>query len=78
MYRRRVPRPPEHDPLVIDRHGRVVGVRTAPPRQPEESEASRRWLRRRNLAVTGELRAQAELRNQVATFHVDPGPSLRR
>jgi hypothetical protein len=69
---------PEPDPLVTDRHGHVIGVRTSPPKAPEETPASRRWLHRRNIAATGELRAQAELRNQVASFHVDPGPSLER
>jgi hypothetical protein len=77
MFRRRTPDPPGHDPLVTDRHGRVIGVRTPPPQPPQETAASRRWLRRRNLASTGELRAQAALRNQVASFHVDPWPTPR-
>ena len=34
--------------------------------------------RRKNLEDTGELRGQAELRNQVSIFHVDPGPSTKR
>jgi hypothetical protein len=67
------------DPIVTDRHGRVVGVRTpSPPEAPPESKASRLWHRRKNLAETGELRRQAELRNQFSAFHVDPGPSVRR
>jgi hypothetical protein len=66
------------DPIVTDRHGRVVGVRTLPPSPPSESKASRLWHRRRNLAATGELRSQAELRNQFSAFHVDPGPSVKR
>jgi hypothetical protein len=78
MFRRRRVRPPELDPIVTDRHGRVVGVRTLPPDPPEESEASRLWRRRRNLQKTGELRRQAELRNQFSAFHVDPGPAAKR
>jgi hypothetical protein len=78
MFRRRRLGLPELDPIVIDRHGRVVGVRTPPPKPPQETEASRSWLRRTNLAMTGELRHQAELRNQFSAFHVDPGPSVRR
>ena len=78
MFRRTKPRPPEVDPIVTDRDGRVVGVRTPPPAAPQENAASRLWRRRRNLAATGELRAQAELRNQFAAFHVDPGPSPKR
>jgi hypothetical protein len=66
------------DPIVTDRSGRVVGVRTQPPPAPEESRASLVWRRRKNLAATGELRHQAELRNQYSAFHVDPGPSVRR
>ncbi len=78
MIHKRTPAPPAVDPIVTDRDGRVVGVRTPPPRAPEETAASRLWLRRKNLAATGELRWQAELRNTVASFHVDPGPSVRR
>ena len=78
MFHKRTPAPPDVDPLVTDRLGRVVGVRTPPPSAPEESAASRLWRRRVNLAATGELRWQAELRNTVASFHVDPGPSLGR
>jgi hypothetical protein len=66
------------DPIVTDRRGRVVGVRTPPPPAPEESPAGRTWRRRQNLAATGELRHQAELRNRHAAFHVDPGPSATR
>lgn len=77
MFRRRRPKPPQVDPIVTDRDGRIVGVRTPPP-APEESRASRVWRRRENLVATGELRHQAELRNQYAAFHVDPGPSHRR
>jgi hypothetical protein len=75
MFRRRRITPPDYDPLVTDRHGRVVGVRTPPPQSPEEDEATRLWRRRRNLASTGEMRAQAELRNQFAAFHIDPASS---
>ena len=78
MFRRRHLTPPDHEPLVIDRHGRVIGVRTPPPATPEEDEASRLWRRRRNLARTGEMRAQAALRNQFAAFHVDPGAWRKR
>ena len=78
MFHHNRTRPPEVDTLVTDREGRVVGVRTPPPRPQEETKASRSWRRRRNLAATGELRAQAELRNQFAAFHIDPGPSPRR
>jgi hypothetical protein len=63
---------------VTDRHGGVIGVRTPPPSSPTESKASRLWRRRKNLADTGELRRQAELRNQFSAFHVDPGPTVRR
>jgi hypothetical protein len=66
------------DTIVTDREGRVVGVRTAPPPAPEESRASRVWRRRKNLAATGELRHQGELRNQYAAFHIDPGPRVKR
>ncbi len=72
VFRRRTSAPLEPDPLVHDRHGRVVGVRTPPARGPEETPQSRRWRRRAALAATGELRLQAELRNQVAVFHIDP------
>jgi hypothetical protein len=75
MFRRSRAEPPAHDPLVTDRHGRVVGIRTSPPSPPREDKASRLWRRRKNLAETGELRRQAELRNQVSAFHVEPGPS---
>ncbi len=68
---------PVLDIIVTDRDGRVVGVRTPPPAPPRE-QASRLWRRRNNLAATGELRAQAELRNQFAALHVDPGPSPKR
>jgi hypothetical protein len=78
MFRRRRPRPPEVDPVVIGRDGRFVGVRTPPPAPPRENAASRLWRRRHNLAATGELRAQAELRNQFSAFHVDPGPPRGR
>jgi len=78
MFRRSRAKPAACDPLVTDRHGRVIGVRTPPPEAQPEAEASRMWRRRRNLAETGELRRQAELRNQVSVFHVDPGPSVRR
>lgn len=77
MFRRRRPTPPQVDPIVTDRDGRVVGVRTPPPPAPEESRASRVWRRRENLAATGELRHQAELRNQYSAFLVDPGPSVK-
>jgi len=77
MLRRRKLRPPEVDPIVTGRDGRVVGVRTPPPAPPRENAASRLWRRRRNLAATGELRAQAELRNQFSAFHLDPGPSRK-
>ena len=63
---------------MTDRDGRVVGVRTPPPPAPEENRESRVWRRRTNLAATGELRRQAELRNQFSAFHVDPGPSVKR
>jgi hypothetical protein len=78
MFHRSRPRPPELDPIVTDRHGRVIGVRTPPPSPPRETKASRWWRYRENLAETGELRAQAELRNQFSAFHVDPGISPRR
>ena len=78
MFGPRKLRPPEVDPIVISRDGRVVGVRTPPPAPHRETAATRLWWRRRNLAATGELRAQAELRNQVAAFHLDPGPSRKR
>jgi hypothetical protein len=76
MFRK--PRPPDVDPIVTDRAGRVIGVRTRPPAPPQESKVSRLWRSRTNLAATGELRHQAELRNQFSAFHVDPGPSARR
>ncbi len=63
---------------MIDRHGSVVGVRVPPPVPPAESKADRWWRRRSNLARTGEMRAQAELRNQISAFHVGPGPSPKR
>jgi hypothetical protein len=66
------------DPIVTDRKGRVVGVRTPAPSPPRESKASRLWRRRTNLEATGELRSQAELRNQFSAFHIDPGPSTKR
>jgi hypothetical protein len=78
MFGRRRIRPPDHDPLVRDRHGLVVGVRTAPASPPPESKADRWWRRRSNLAHTGEMRHQAELRNQFSAFHVDPASSPRR
>ena len=78
MFRHRKPSPPVLDTIVTDRDGRVIGIRTPPPAPLEESKASRLWRRRNNLAATGELRAQAELRNQFAAFHVDPGPSPKR
>ncbi len=78
MLRRSRTRPPELDPIVTDREGRVVGVRTPPPSPPKETKASRWWRRRKDLAATGELRSQAELRNQFAAFHVDPGPTRGR
>jgi hypothetical protein len=77
MFRRSRANPPAHDPIVTDRDGRIVGVRTLPPSSSHEDKASRLWRRRKNLAETGELRRQAELRNQVSAFHVDPGPSVR-
>ena len=78
MFGRPRLKPPVHEPLVTDRHGRVVGVRTPPPRSPDETRAGRLWRRRRDLARTGELRAQAELRNQFSAFHIDPLQSPRR
>lgn len=78
MFRRSHAKPPDHDPIVVDRHGRVVGVRSTPPSSPREESASRLWRRRQNLAQTGELRRQAELRNQFSAFHVDPGPAARK
>jgi hypothetical protein len=72
MFRRRAALSSEHDPIVIDRHGRVVGVSTPPPSPPKETSASRRWRRCRNLAATGELRAPAALRNESSWIHVDP------
>ncbi len=78
MFGRRRIKPPQHEPLVTDRHGRVVGVRTPPPSPPEETKAGRVWRRRRDLARTGEMHAQAALRNQFAAFHVDPASTPRR
>jgi hypothetical protein len=78
MFRRRRIEPPAYETLVIDRHGRVVGIRTPPPEPPEETKASRLWHRRRNLATTGEMRSQAALRNNFAAFHVDPASTPRR
>ncbi len=78
MFHRSRTRLPELDPIVTDRKGRVVGVRTSPPSPPPETKASRLWQSRKNLAATGELRSQAELRNQFAAFHVDSVPSPRR
>jgi hypothetical protein len=78
MFGRRRIRPPAHEPLVTDLHGRVVGVRTPPPTPPEENKASRLWHRRRNLAETGEMRSQAALRNQFAAFRIDPATSPKR
>ena len=63
---------------MTDCRGRVIGVRTPPPSPPQETKASRRWRHRENLAQTGELRPQAELRNQFSAFHVDPGISPKR
>jgi hypothetical protein len=77
MFQRRRAQPPAFDPLVTDRHGRVVGVRTAPPASPREDKAARAWRRRAYLAETGELLRQAELRNQAAAFHVDNAPAAR-
>ena len=78
MFGRRRVNPPAHEPLVTDPHGRVVGVRTPPPSPPEEDKASRWWRRRESLAQTGEMRAQAALRNQFAAFHVDPASTPKR
>jgi hypothetical protein len=78
MFSRRHLDAPAHDPLVVDRHGRVVGVSTSPPEAPAETKASRAWYRRRNLATTGELRFQAALRNQFAAFHIDPATLPKR
>ncbi len=78
MFGRHRIKPPEHEPLVTDRHGRVVGVRTPPPSPPEETKAGLAWRRRRDLARTGEMHAQAALRNQFAAFHVDPASSPKR
>lgn len=78
MFGRRRIQPPAHEPLVTDPQGRVVGVRTPPPEPPEEDAASRRWRWRRNLARTGEMRAQAALRNHFTAFHVDPASTPRR
>ena len=78
MFGRRRIRPPAYETLVTDRHGQVIGVRTAPPAASAESKADRWWRRRSNLARTGEMRAQAELRNQFSAFHVDPVSPPRR
>jgi hypothetical protein len=78
MFGHRSIKPPEHEPLVTDRHGQVVGISIPPPSPPEETKASRLWHRRRNLAKTGEMRSQAALRNQFAVFHVDPPATPRR
>ena len=78
MFGRRRIRPPELDPLVTDRCGRVVGVRTIPPAGPAESKADRQWRRRKDLARTGEMRFQASLRNQFSAFHVTPSSPTRR
>jgi hypothetical protein len=78
MFSRRHRDPPPHDPLVTDRHGRVVGVSTPPPATPAETKASRLWYRRKNLATTGELCSQAALRNQFAAFHIDPATLPKR
>lgn len=78
MFGRRRIEPPAHEPLVTDPKGRVVGIRTPPPKGPEENEASRLWRRRKNLARTGEMRSQAALRNHFAAFHVDPASTPRR
>ncbi len=63
---------------MTDRHGQIVGVRTPPPKPPEETKASWLWHRRRNLARTGEMRSQAALRNHFGAFHVDPASTPRR
>jgi hypothetical protein len=78
MFRRRRITPPAHEPIVTDPQGRVVGIRTPPPKPPEENEASRLWHRRRNLAKTGEMASQAALRNQCAAFRIDPASSPKR
>jgi hypothetical protein len=66
------------DPLVTDRHGRVIGVHSLPASQPEESKAGRVWRHRQGLARTGEMRLQASLRNEFSAFHVDSASSPRR
>ena len=75
MFGRRRIKPPSHEPLVTDPHGRVVGIRTPPVNPPEETRESRLWHRRKNLARTGEMRSQAALRNQCAAFRIDPASS---
>jgi hypothetical protein len=78
MFRRRRIKPPVLDPLVTDRQGRVIGVRSGPASPPGETRAGRVWRSRTDLARTGEMRFQASLRNQFSAFHVDPASSPRR
>jgi hypothetical protein len=75
MFGRRRIKPPSLETIVTDPHGRVVGVRTPPPKPPEETKESRLWHRRKNLARTGEMDHQAALRNQCAAFRIDPASS---
>ena len=63
---------------MTDRHGRVVGVDAPTGAAAGDGGEPLVASDRKNLAATGKLRHQAELRNQFSAFHVDPGPSVRR
>jgi hypothetical protein len=63
---------PDLEPVVFDRHGRPVGVRTAPAPAADDSPQASRMMKLDALRRTHELEGQYRLRCQVSLFCSDP------
>jgi hypothetical protein len=72
MFRRRAARVSPEGPLVFDRKGRLVGMRTPAGTLPEDSRQARRRRSVEGLRKTHELDAQYDLRCAVSLFCADP------
>lgn len=72
MFRRRTGNLDPEGPLVFDRSGRLVGVRSRAASPPDEPRQARRVRLRETLRRTRELEAQHDLRCTVALFCSDP------
>lgn len=72
MFRRRKTKLTPEGPVVYDRNGRPVGVRSSAPTETEEPESVRRARTLDGLRKTRELEGQYNLRCAVSLFCSDP------